>query len=231
MLNAHPMKKSLVLAGAFFILLAQSGLPRRAAAQWGVEAGAGYFVQNGILQAPCGCKFDDGTGTGYKISLHFEPFSFLGFTAGAKASLDRKQFSSSHLWGGGTPTALTDNMLLSTTYLSIEPYLRYNLFAGFFLQAGIGYSYLVHNNFLQHRDLISGTFGNGSSDSLVENQPLDGVRSSMAYVPVSAGYEVSILGLGVAPMITADIPVTDMSSLSVNKWNLSSYYVSVVLYF
>ncbi len=207
------------------------GETKAAHAQMGVEVGAGYFLQNGILQAPCGCKFDDGKGSGYKISLNYDLVSLLGFTVGAKAGVDRRQFSSSHLWGGGTPTALTDNMLLTTTYLHLEPYVRYNLFAGLFLQAGIGYSYLVHNSYFQQRDLLSGTYSNGSSDSVLENGQLSAVRSSMSSVPISAGYMISLLSLRIAPMITADVPVTNISSVNGYEWNLTSYYASVLLYF
>ena len=211
--------------------------------QFGVELGGGRHLQRGSFTAPCGCTFSGGVGDGFMGALYFELPALPGLSAGVKAGVDYKQFTSAHSWTTGQTyridsnqigsITLEDNADIRTTYLILEPYARYRLFSTpAFLQVGAGISYLASSHFYQFRQLPNGMlFTNGSSTQVVEDGSVQDIRSMRYSAILSAGYDISLLGMTVAPMITYDLPLTDIRAVNANGWRIASLYGSVAFRF
>src|SRR5439155_17612525 len=110
----------------------------------------GNNTEQGSFEGPCGCGGSGGTGTGMIEGLSYSMPLYPGFTFGASILLDSKNASSSTSFNEqviveytqnaneriDTTTVLTNrNMTITTTYISIAPYMQfYPLEAGPFIQ-------------------------------------------------------------------------------------------------
>ena len=241
-----------ILAGLF--LSVAGSLP--AQAQWGLEFGAGHHDQEGSFKAPCGCTFDGGSGNGFVGALSFALPEVFGFSVGVKAGVDFKKTFGAHDWTSNNGTVMTgsgalqtvgelttrDNMNVSTTYLTFEPYARYKLFGtGIFLQAGAGAYVLAASHYLQERQIVSAItgeqtvsnprFADGTSTLKLEDGSIPDIRSMRYSALLSAGYDFGLLGFRIAPMITYDVPLSEIRSVDASSWRVSSLYGSVAFMF
>ena len=200
----------------------------------GIELGVGQHLQSGSFRAPCGCTFTQGVGNGFSGGLLYDLFSFGGLAIGARGGIDFKQIRSSHYWPPVTPT-LTDNATLSTTYFNLAPYVRFTIpGTGAFVQAAAGESFLTASHFYQHRVKIDGTtWMNGSSDSTLEDGPFGEINSKLFSATASVGYIFPLAQFSLAPMISYNIPISDIktyqSAFNASAWRIESWYGSVLV--
>ena len=211
------MKKSLA-AAAFLLMLIQSS---SVSAQWGVEFGAGGTNQQGHYLAPCGCTFGFGSGYEAIAAITRDLISVQNFTVGVRVGGEFNQFLSSETDPSGSELILHGHQEdVKLLYLSLAPYLRYNIMGSpVFVQAAPGAAYEVSSHFLHIGELDS---------SISPNAPLD-IRSMRYDAKFSAGYNIALSGLTLAPMITYDLPLNDLRTSHAENWRLSSVYGSIVL--
>ncbi|MFI5202426.1 MAG: hypothetical protein ACHQNE_08560 [Candidatus Kapaibacterium sp.] len=212
------MKKSLVLVAAFLIMLVQSCTAK---AQWGVEIGGGGTNQHGHYLAPCGCTFAFGSGYEAIVAVTRDFLSVRNFTIGLRVGGEFNQFLSGETDTSGSELILHGHQEeVKLLYLSLAPYLRYNIMGSpVFVQAAPGAAYVVSSHFLHIGALDS---------SISPNAPLD-IRSMRYDAKFSAGYNIALSGLTLAPMITYDLPLNDLRTSHAENWRLSSVYGSIVL--
>lgn len=224
----------------------------------GFELGAGQTTQEGSFTAPCGCTFSSGSGTDFIGSILYERRLSRVFSGGVKAGADSKRFLSSHIYvypnptqamtsSGSTETftnfSLQDNGEVTTTYVTLAPYLKYNVLGTLiFVQAAPELGVLAYSHFYQHRNNLSGTNSNGQnvtglrypsgiSDTTLENNPLQDISTIRFSALLSAGIDLAIMGIAISPTITFDLPFSDVRPVNENGWRLSSLYGSVTFKF
>ncbi|MDP4199541.1 MAG: outer membrane beta-barrel protein [Bacteroidota bacterium] len=206
--------------------------PYASRAQWGVEAGVGYDIQGGTFTAPCACPYSDGSGYAVRGAVSYDVISLFGLSIGVMPGVDYKQFESAHTWTNPNDPSFSirDSANISQTYITFEPYVRYTIpVVGVFVQAAPSAAYMVSSHFYQRKY-------NATIDSVWQNGPLENSANMRYSAHISAGYDFALLGLQVAPSITADLPLSqiysvDAKNVASSYWGITTIYGSLAVRF
>ena len=226
----------------------------------GIEIGVGQHSEMGTADCDCGSQFTGGTGTGLIGSLFFELPLDYEWAIGVKAGIDFKNFSTTSNVSqvvvvvppsGSNPdtTALPVNLVanIKTTYLDFAPYVQYQFFRmGPFVQAGLGFDFLMSSSLIQNRQLPEGTsvpamngnpavnnvtFTNGTLTEVIQNGSTS-VSSLRLGLLLSAGYNIQVSERSIfSPLITYDFPLTIAGNTNGSNWRIGSLYASALLKF
>ena len=225
--------------------------------KFGIEAGNGWHKQSGEFSGPCSCADEQGaTGSGFVGSIFFELPKIGDFVFGLKAGLDHKNASSSSLskdtavvFGsegtvdtvGGFEMNHTGTYKL--TYFFIAPYVQYQLIPeGAFIQIAPSVSVMVANHLLQAQSFandsvhypggtIAPLFSNGAKQETIMDGNIPEVSSLRVSALLSAGWNISLLGFTLAPMVTYDLPLTNVRNANATGWKVSSINGTIALKF
>ncbi len=248
------MRKLLV----FMLLLV--GMSPAVRAQIGFEFGVGHDTQIGEVKAACGCAFPDGSGTGLMTAISYEGPLFIGIRGGVKTGIQVKRTHGSvsvlesALLQGGEPglfdtvaaVPMKRTLDVSLTYATVTTYLSYTIPGiGLFVQVGTAVSDLTSSTFTQKRELTSTSLTtnghtyndmrlpNGSSSQTIEDGSVQNANTLRVAAVFSMGYELELVpfGVGIAPMVTFDTPLTTVQTTSGSNWKISSLYGTIALKF
>lgn len=224
----------------------------------GVEVGLGKHAQQGFFDASCGCKFENGEGSGLIASAFFELPLDYEWAIGLKGSFDAKNTSSAVSLNdtavvqdnsGHTDTAVLNvnrTSAISTRYIVVAPYAQYQFFRmGPFLQAGPSIGFLIGSKYEQNRELntteanINGNrvtnlrFQNGTlTEPIDKPQDIPDVSGLRIGILLSAGYNIQVSERSVfSPLLTYDFPLTVISNTRASGWKIGSLYASAEIKF
>jgi hypothetical protein len=214
---------------SFLALLSLSAAP--AEAQWRVDVGGGYVMEQDTFTAPCGCRFADGRGYAIEAGVSYDIYSELGLTIGVRIGGDFTAFHSAHYYG-----IVRDSAHFELLYLSLAPFVRYQIPAlGLFVQAAPSLNYLASSYMYQRWRRTDGTlWGNGSIDTLQEDNPLIDPTKTNISARVSVGSNFELFDREFSPLVTANIPVTtnesaNRSGTATSNWSLLRLYLSLAI--
>jgi hypothetical protein len=201
-----------------------------ARAQLGAELGASYNIENGSYIAPCGCTFAHGVGYGFFGAASFDLVKLAGFTFGIKAGAEQQRFTSAESVPDGlAKIANGDQEEIALTYITFDPYARYTIRPlGLFVQVSPSIGYLASKKF--HH--AAGTaVEEGEAEPAIDPDTTMELRSARYLARLGAGYEIELAGLTLAPMISAGIPLTDLTLLNAKDWRVTTIYLSLAAFF
>ncbi len=191
-------------------------IPRAVFSQWSAELGANYNLQSGSFVAPCGCTFANGNGYGYHAALSYDFISFAGLALGLKPGFEFENFTSVSDYGTNPA-----HQQVSLNYFSIGPYARFTIpFLSFFVQVTPEVQYTVGNSFER-----SPAFHDEPADTAID------VQAQRYAAAVSVGYRFHLALLDLAPMVTADYPLTVLRSTNASDWKVTVVTLSLATFF
>jgi len=201
-----------------------------ARAQFGAELGASYNIQNGSYLAPCGCTFAHGVGYGFLAAASLDLYKQMGFTFGIKAGAEQQRFTSAESVPDGlAKIANGDKEEIALTYLTFDPYARYTIRPlGLFVQVSPNIGYLVSKKF--HH--AAGTaVEEGEEEPNIDPDTTMELRSVRYLARLGAGYEIELAGITLVPMISAGIPLSDLTLVNAKDWRVTTIYLSLAAFF
>ena len=218
---------SLLTASLFLFILLLCGSTQSVRAQgWAVEVGPSYDLQHGSFIAPCGCNFANGAGLGYVGAISYDVLNFAGISVGARVGMDMQNVTAHEADSLLRQIAGGDQEQTRFTFLTIDPYIRARMpGSGVFLQLAPGFEYLVTSSF-------NHIAGSGSHDSLTVSptSPVQ-VEKTQVMAKLTAGYSFGLFGVALEPMVTATLPLTDLSTTQASNWHISAWYASLAVRF
>ncbi|HEY3875574.1 MAG TPA: hypothetical protein VGM92_08855 [Candidatus Kapabacteria bacterium] len=212
-----------------------------AQARGGLEFGLSQDKQQGSFQCVCGSWYFGGSGTGWNMNAFWEFPVTPHFFAGLKTGYDRKVTSSTNFGQSMASVVLGDTTTIASvqlgeqgdvteSFLQLQPYCEYYV-GNLFMQAGAGTSVLLSNTFSQTRILEGNEnviFSNGLRSELTSFGPMSSPNSLQFSGFISAGYQFSLLGFTMAPLVTFQMPLSDLiDNDNANDWRASSLYGSI----
>ena len=215
------------LAAPVVIALALLAPGRTLAQGWAVEVGPAYDLQKGSFIAPCGCTFANGSGLGWLGAISYDVVSFGGISIGARVGMDFQNFTSHETDSLLRQIANGDQEQTRFTFLTIDPYIRARIpGSGLFVQLAPGFEYLFSSSFMH----VAGAGSTEVDSSFNPSSPID-VHKTQVNAKLTAGYSFGLLGIALEPMVTASLPLTDLSTTNANNWHIAAWYASVALRF
>jgi hypothetical protein len=210
------MKRSLYLLSIILVL----SISPTARAQFAVEAGGSYDIQQGTFVAPCGCTFANGTGFGLMATAQFDLVSLLGVTIGIKSGLEQHNIHAKELTAAPYP----DKEDVSITYLTIEPLVRVKIpTTDIFVQVAPGLNYMLSSSF--HH--TTGTPEPDEPELANPDTAMD-LGALQFRAKATIGYKFSALGIGFEPAVSAAFPLSDLMDVTKNKtWHIATVYLSL----
>ena len=213
------MKRFLGLSS---FLVAISLVPTITYSQWGAQFGITYNIQNGNFIAPCGCTFANGNGIGYHFAISYDLISVAGLAIGIQPGVEFQNFTAFEV----DPTRLVrlangDTQEVGLEYFTFGPYIRYTIpFMSLFVQLTPEFQYQIGSTY-HHIPTLAGLNPDTSLD----------VRSQRYAAAVSAGYRFHLGIVDIAPMLTADYPLSVLRSTQASDWRVTVVTASLAVFF
>ena len=219
---------------------------------YGIYLGPSFNSQGGTFTTSCDCDFTGGAGTGLVAGAIIEHRFRSGLTIGTLVGYEGRGISGRFREIEGVdvasssgrtykvPVTYLNEATLSFDMVTMNPYVKSELFGNLFGRAGLSVGYVVSSDLTHTKSLLTPTltlpdgelaevrFGeNGSGTSTIENGSYADLSSFQIGGTISAGYEIPLVyskrpwGVDatavLVPVIQYFLPI---SQLSLNRGDL-----------